>query len=211
MDTEVAAVSAHARKLFEAQKGAAGLAAARQHFDETLLDWVDVLAAEDEGLTMQGPQLPGAAEATTTADANDNISGPTSNMSRAARARAVSALWIEWAALEKELKQWKQAVKTYDQVLRKCACLTCYTKSMLHILNFNALLYTLLILLHMFNLWPIPEKRRTLPVLVVPCDGQAFLHKTVKPSFKRPRTIIKAHIFARISLKFIGSMCHKQP
>ena len=200
MDTDVAAVSAHARQLFEAQKGAAGLAAARQHFDETLLDWVDVLAAEDEGLTVQGPQLPGAAEASTAAVSSSSFSSSESapTMSRSARAHAVSALWIEWAALEKELKQWKQAVKTYDQVLHKCVCMTRLNIPLLHILPYSALFYTSFIPLHIFNLWPMPEVCRLLPVLVVTCDRQALINKIIKPSFKTPLTRLKAQSFACI-------------
>ena len=196
MDTEVAAVRAHARQLFEAQKGAAGLAAARQHFDQTLLDWVDVLAAEDEGLAMQGPQLPGAEEATATAadssDSSGNSSEFVSARSRAARARAVSSLWLEWAALEKELKQWKQAVKTYDQVLRKCACLTCWPLPVLFPLCVIALFYSRLSFLCIFNLWPLPEERRAFRVSVAIFDGQAFINKITKPSFKRPLTTLKS-------------------
>lgn len=120
MNTDVGSVTARARQLFDAQKGAAGLAAARQHFDGTLLDWVDSLAAdEDESNHVQhGPQLPNAPEDSATAvEAAAAPSAPGSN--RAARAAAVGRLWLAWAALEKDLKQWKQAVKTYDQVSAK--------------------------------------------------------------------------------------------
>lgn len=166
MNTDVAAVSARARQLFEAQKGAAGLAAARQHFDGALLDWVDALAAEDEGLAVQGPQLPGAAAEAEAAAAGSYSSSSSSaaNSSRAARARAVSALWLAWAALEKELKQWKQAVKTYDQVTHAWA------PALLALLFYLARAILFLLVL-VCCVWLVSEGYRMFPLWVARCVG----------------------------------------
>jgi hypothetical protein len=109
----VATTVANANAAFDARKGAAGLADARNVFDGALLELVDDISEEEASVAQSQGPMPQGVSAESIVDP-DTVKTIKKNLRW--KIKVVCDLWLAWASMEKGKKQWKQVVKVFDQV-----------------------------------------------------------------------------------------------